>query len=673
MEDRKLNKVLNYLRMAIIFEDSHSTTFMTNLEKMIELVLNAKNPQPMLVSEILTDLSTIYNLNFTEIEVTQAIESKWGLDRIVCCNYSVKKVDDKKYILTQKAIDDIESKTNQISVLEICQAFLCENPDIKINPEDMEKLVNRYFYRCFNSNAITIMQLLKQEYTDGVLLSDNDMDLQFSDAEKLILNSFIYWENNEKDKFVYKMVSCCFDYCTMTAKKDEAIYETVFQNKFFVLDTNIIFRAMGINQDNRKTVINAFINKCKEVGITLVVTNETRAEIQNTINYNIDRIRDLTSGSAPVKPKFLREFGNAQYNEDFYQFYCNWCHEPNHKIGDIEGFRKDLLKIADKVCMKFKNETYSTFRILNKSTFDSYTSDLQKYKNVRRGYVIREETVQTDVDNFMYVVDQNQNMGDQDFFALNYFLISADHSFCNWAKNIRKGAIPVVVLPSVWYSIILHYGGRAANNDDYAAFTRFLNFSLAINESEQNEKKTILLQKVSRLNEPVDVKEEILIDVGKKLSSDYDVDDDKIDTLIAESNKTVTAKRVSDALEQKNKEYSENVQNARIDERNKIFDELAKARAKTKQKLYIIICVFLFVLPIFGYIFCIYQTCNSQPPDYVNQILAKIGYTCFAMISCSILGIIESIISKVFYENVFCKCNIKQIEKREKEKLERQC
>lgn len=709
-----MSNISNYLRMAIMFGDNHSTTFITNLEKMIELVLNVKNPQPMLVSEIIADLSSGYNLNFTDIEVTQAIEGHRGGDRIVCFNPSVKKVGERKYLLTQKAAESIDNKVAQISVAGIGEAFLTENPGIEIDAQVMEKLIDRYFYRCFNSNATTIMQLLKQDYTDSVLLSDGDIDAQFTDKEKEILNAFIYWENNDKDKFVYQMVSCCFDYCTMTARKDDAVYETVFKNKFFVLDTNIIFRVIGINRDSRKTVIDAFLKKCEEVGITLVVTNETREEIRNTINYNIDRIKDLISNSAPVQSHFVRECANTQINEDFYQFYYDWCTVEGHRSGDIESFRADLLKTADRVCVRFKDVVFTTFDTVSKDKFEAYTQSLRDFKIAQRGYA-REETVHTDVNNFMYVVGMNEKSGASDFFALSYFHISADHPFCNWARSVRKGAIPEVVLPSVWYSIILHYAGRAADNDDYAAFTRFLNFSLSANDTDRSEKKTLLLQKVSRLNEPVDVKEEILFDVGQKLSSDYkDADDDTIEELIGEANKTATDKRVAEAVEEQeqiriaalesqkadsitefnrlahkheqeitelkadmetmkgqheqdldrqSKMTEENIRKAKIEERKKHIEIEAQETAKKKKVWYVITFVFCLLTPLAAAGFGIYKAWNTQLPDNAPEIITAI---------CGVVGIVlEYVIFKVFYENWFCELKLEKIEEREKKKLEK--
>lgn len=710
-----MNNISNYLRMAIMFGNNHSTTFITNLEKMIELVINAKAPQAMLVSEIVADLSSEYNLSFTDIEVTQAIEGHRGIDRIVCFNPSVKKIGEKKYILTEKATQGIESQASQVSVVGICEEFLKDNPEIEIDADSMENLINRYFYRCFNSNATTIMQLLKQEYTDGVLLSDGDLDAQFTDQEKTILNSFIYWENSSKDKFVYQMVSCCFDYCTMTARKDDSVYETVFKNKFFVLDTNIIFRVIGINRDSRKTVIDSFLQKCEEVGITLVVTNETRAEIHNTINYNIDRIKDLISNSAPVNSRFVHECANTQINEDFYQFYYDWCNESGHRSGDIEGFREDLLKLADKVCTRFKDVTFTSYATVSKERFEAYTQSLREFKIAQRGYA-REETVQTDVNNFMYVVGMNEKHGASDFFALSYFHISADHPFCNWAKSVRKGSIPEVILPSVWYSIILHYAGRAADNDDYAAFTRFLNFSLSTDDTDRSEKKTTLLQKVARLNEPVDVKEEILFDVGQKLSSDYkDADDETIDSLIGESNQTVTEKRIAEAVEEQERireaalesqradstaevnrlaikheqeiselkagieqlktEHAESidqhtksaidsVKKAKIEEREKHINIEAQGIAKRKKICYLLIFIICIVASISLLIIVCTQIRGIEKLAEGTSLALTIAVG-------GITALIEFLLIKVFYENWFCELKIEKIEEREKKKLEK--
>ena len=710
-----MSNINSYLRVAMMFGDNHSQTFITNLEKMIELVLNEEAPRAMLVDEIVDLLQERYGLNFTDVEVAQAIECSRGRDHINCMNAQVKRQGDRKYILNEKAMEAIAEREGKISVSGICDLFMREHSDYSnVDKEELEELIDRYFYRCFNSNATTIMELLKQEYAESNLLTNSDLDEEFTDDEKAILNAFIYWENTEKDKFVYRMVACCFDYCTMTAKKDQSVYETVSKNKMFILDTNIIFRVIGINQGKRKLVIDAFLKKCREVGIDLVVTNVTREEIRNTITHNTNQIFKLIRNTDPVNPKYLDGCANTGVNEDFYQFYYEWCQKLGHRRGDIAAFREDLLKEADRICRQFTNKTYTTFDVISGEKFAAYTRSLKGYKE-RFNRHPREETVETDVNNFMYVVGLNERKGTDDFFGLSYFHISADHLFCKWAKSVRPGAIPEVILPSVWYSIILHYTGRATK-DDYASFTRFLNFTLPTSEEVKSEKKTHLFQKASRLEEPVDIKEEILQDVGKKLSSDYkDADDETIDELIGQARITATEKKIADTeekgrhekekalkdqeatltarmkdmeeqhhadmeslkaeiqdknnehaeeLRKRDKESKEAVYKARVDERERHIKNEAESISKWKKRAYCVLFSLMILAPIGGAIYLIHRVVTGQMSLIIPEWLS-------AIIIAAIAFALDTIVMKVFYENWFCELKTDRIEEREKGRLEK--
>lgn len=176
--------VNSYLRVAMMFGNNPAHTFITNLEKMIELILSDEAPKALLADEIVDFLRSHYSLNFTDIEVTKAIDSSRGKEHICCINEQVKKKGERKFVLRQKALEAIKNKEIKVSVLGISELFLNNCEEICISVVEMESLLNRYFYRCFNSNATTIMQLLKQEYTDGVLLSDGDLDEDFPNKKK---------------------------------------------------------------------------------------------------------------------------------------------------------------------------------------------------------------------------------------------------------------------------------------------------------------------------------------------------------------------------------------------------------------------------------------------------------------------------------------------------------
>ena len=115
--------------------------------------------------------------------------------------------------------------------------------------------------------------------------------------------------------------------------------------------------------------------------------------------------------------------------------------------------------------------------------------------------------------------DQNEAQESSNFSNTHYYLISADHILGDWDRKKRPDSVPVVVLPSVWYSLILQYTGRTDN--DFESFTRFLNFSLVSREEKEDPKKLAILKKVLDLDEPKEIKERTIFRIDHQLQNDY--------------------------------------------------------------------------------------------------------------------------------------------------------
>lgn len=217
-----------YLRLALMFGDNNATTFSKNLEKMISLVLHDHYERPLSVVEIIYELKNSYGLEFSETEIISTINGK-RQNRIICVDEN-KDSSQNKYSITPEAKTIIDSKVGSSVITDTALLFLSENPDIKVNAVIFESTLKKYFYSVFNSNATTISELL-----DKKLTTELESDITFSDSEKEQINTFLEWNNKAKDQCVYQMVSCCFDYCMMTVKRDKAIYQNMFRQKKFYL------------------------------------------------------------------------------------------------------------------------------------------------------------------------------------------------------------------------------------------------------------------------------------------------------------------------------------------------------------------------------------------------------------------------------------------------------
>ena len=591
-----------------MFGENKASTFNKNLEKMIALVLFDKYNCGLTIADIITDIRNKYALDFSDAEILGAIRRK-NQNRII----QIDEARDealKKYSITPEEHEKIEKKTDDTSIREMAILFLKTYERINISEEEFCDLLIRYLYDIFNSNADTIRALMNGD-DSGI----RPVNYEYTIDEKEVINEFIYWENPDKNRCVYRLISCCFDYCMMTVHKDKSVYKTIFNQKKFYLDTNIVFRLMGLNNEKRKLVIDAFVLKCKEVGIQILYSNHTRRELNDTINYYVGQIKNLLSGSAPISVQAMSCLNDRMSSSAFYAQYVEWTKNPVNKIGDYGSFANDLKRKAAESLSQFRQVTFDDYSSRRTKEFGEQFDSLKRYK-IDHKRNIYDSSIKADVNNYLYIQERNKEKKADDFFSTDHYLITADHAFAGWEREKRPGAIPTVVLPSVWYSIILQYAGRTTE-DDYSAFTRFLNFSFSENLLADSRKMEIL-KLVLALQEPTDIKEKTVFDISEKLQLEYkDLNSEEIveashryivDQILAEENKkareeaaaTLAAERQkneaqkyilleehrSNLSEVKNQADAEmsllKAENARLEQKAK--DDVLKARADERER-----------------------------------------------------------------------------------------
>ena len=596
----------SYLRLALMFGENKASTFNKNLEKMIALVLFDKYNTGLTITDIIADIRDKYALDFSDSEIIGTIHNK-NQNRIIQINETRDEVL-KAYSITPEEYEKIRKKTDDSSIRKIVELFLKEHEELDISEKTFCDLLVKYLYDVFNSNAETIQALMNGEHL-GMKAANCD----YSTDEKKILNAFIYWDNLDKNRCVYQLISCCFDYCMMTVRKDKTVYQTIFNQKKFYLDTNIVFRLMGLNNEKRKLVIDAFILKCKETGVEILYSNHTRSELNDTIRYYVGQIKALLADSAPLSVRAISCLDDRMSSSAFYEQYVEWTKDPVNRTSDYSSFERDLRMRTSKILSRFKQVTFDDYSGRNKKEYAEQFESLKQYKIEHRRNTY-DPSIKADINNYLYIQERNREKKGENFFATDHYLITADHAFSGWEREKRPGAIPTVVLPSVWYSIILQYAGRTTA-DDYSAFTRFLNFSFSENEPADARKMEIL-KSVIALQEPVDMKETIIFDIAEKLQHDYkDLNSEQIvetshqyviNQILAEENekaKRETAAAVEaekdkadaqvNALRNENayleQQLKESVEKTKAEQKQKYIDSETDRRTKRRLKIYIVV------------------------------------------------------------------------------------
>ena len=499
-------------------QDQAPTTIDKYICKLAERVIFDSKEQGLSALAIAEAIKKDYSLEFDISEIKKAINRK-SVNQIV-------RQDDGSYSLTPKAITTLSNEVDYVDVFKPYIKRFLKEYNYKYEADEVDNvasLIIDYIYYCFNSSAENLLLLLKREF-------NINESFECSNEEIKIVNQFIAWDNDEKNKILYDIISFSLEYCMLTTKKDSVLSNQIFKGKVFVLDTNILFRMAGINKDERQYVTKAFIQKCKEVGIKLCYTSSTLQEINRVITSQVKYISKLNYGQAPVNPQVLNGFSSNEMVNDFYVLYYNWC--KNNKYDDYVSFRQYLLRIVYDAINKIDCISIKDYKIgeYHKDFNESFES-LKSYKHKRRPMkLINDESVYSDINNLYYILSNRSESSNQSLWQTNNYLVSADQILSSWANVNFGGGIPLVVMPSVWLSIILRFTGRTS--EDYRAFCLFLSLRRKSDEDDVNINIECLLKTLAEKTVDTSLKEQILTQIINNLS-DFDLEEkDNCDTAV---------------------------------------------------------------------------------------------------------------------------------------------
>lgn len=468
----------------MILENQGETTRNKYICKLTECVIFDSGNGSLSSLEIYKCIRNRFQLEFDIQEIEKAI-AKRGKNRI--------KIVNKKYMLSAKVNDQLSTQISaEEKIKKYVNDYIEQVQDIDAN--QLLSLIQKYLYYCFNSNAKNFNSIIGIDFKANV---EEDVINEFkpTPGEIDLINGFMLWNNPEKDKLLYSIVASCYEYCLITTNKNPVISKSIFKGKKFFLDTNIIFRIAGINQDDRMFVTKNFIEKCREVGVSLYYTSAVLNEIYRVIDSQINFIKLMTRGQAPVDPNIISKISFTFDYNDFYAIYCNWCKEPQNKYHDFISFRTFLLKKINSAISNF--EYIDSSNILKEDKNSALFEDLKSFKNAKRSYrATTDESVKTDINQVLFLESLRPKSA-KNLWEMNEYIVSADQLLIAWSNKTFDG-IPMVVIPSLWLSIILKVSGRASN-DDYKSFCMFM--TLRHHHTDEDEININPIELLTRLSE----------------------------------------------------------------------------------------------------------------------------------------------------------------------------
>ncbi len=429
-------------------------------------------------------------LMFSEDEIKPIVK-----DESVFMEVLNRSSEDIKYNLQEKRYSTLCSKSiDEIdNVIEIFFSTKVEN-SLSITKDGFKELMYRYLHSILNTNVSTYVQFVNP--TKSVTIPKLNSE-QFTDDEIDLINDFVKWNDETKNKAIFKLINYCIEYAIVVNNSSEDVLSKSLRTKVFYLDNALLYRAIGINGETRKKRTISFLKKCKESGQQFVISKYTRQEFFNTVDYHLSQLNSSTPFGR-ITPRVFKRYANG---DGFYQFYHEW---RNGRINygfdifktHIHSLYKDLVKqfdIEENFNVPFDEKE-------EPAIINTYKDEIQAIKKTNRN-----EPHMMDARN-MHWIECVRNGNNIDVASTKYYFVTSDQKLQSWDRTHSVNQ-PLTLLPSQWMGLILKYVSRSS--DDYKSFISFMNLPKDNSVISEDELQSVMAG-ISEMTEEFSKQETII-------------------------------------------------------------------------------------------------------------------------------------------------------------------
>ncbi|MBO7144596.1 MAG: hypothetical protein J6W13_07200 [Salinivirgaceae bacterium] len=499
------------------------------IRKIIEDVVVHRSPNKQCsVSELVALVNEEHGIMLSHEEVGKIIQDSKFKDNF---NWFIDNDNCLQVSLTTKRKVFLENEAKKKNLFDYIVDFVKIN---NLSDAYVEKF-KLFFYGVFATNLEGYKRLLNGESIIEV------SETTFDEEEKSTINHFLNWDVKEKNQAVFDLANYALEYCMLVNKKDSSFDINYLKNKRLYLDTNILFRSIGVNGEDREKRTEQFLSKFSQVQQQLFITKETDAEFKNTLNYYIGKLNQSFTPSCKVKPEVYVETVSI---DGFYKNYCKWrLGKRNDSVADYKLY---LLAKYEEVLKRFSilKDTDKPYSFDEKEKLiKEYASQIIEF-NKDKQYTAAE----TDAKNIIWI-EQKRKGENNDIYKVKDFLISSDQYLRRWDYDRNTNDVPIVMMPSQWLSLILRYMERTEN--DYKSFVNFLNIKIS-NQQLSEEQMFSVINGISEMTSDIEQQRYLLKafineDLEKTIQN---LENDAIEERAMEFAKTTLERKIEDLEKQ---------------------------------------------------------------------------------------------------------------------------
>lgn len=363
--------------------------------------------------------------------------------------------------LTSKKFGEINDRLNEHSIEVYIERFLKKNS----LPLSLVKSIKDIIHQSVYENISTFSTDNLSSLISVKLISN------FSNDEISAFNSFIEDNDNEKNTAIYNIFLKATEFAIITSGKGvKEFSKDIFKGKRYCLDTNILFRLLGIGGVERQNTLKGLIKSCNHQGIIFEFTPHTYQELNKTLSgsvkylkyaekkYDLDMLGELTESDPNIfKDDFITHYSNLKAsgkvnNPD--QYELNLLADFRTLQQELSfGITKGNIVISDKERNKMSEYFYKSKKDLPYGT--KYTKN----------------AANIDAHNILFV-RKLRGENNYNYVDVKSFYLTTDRTLNVILSKESNLIIPETILPSQLF--ILHH--PYTSNGEHVDYELFLQF-----------------------------------------------------------------------------------------------------------------------------------------------------------------------------------------------------
>lgn len=374
-------------------------------------------------------------------------------------NFLLEPNENDIYVkLHDETVEKFKERIEKHSIETYIRLF-CEERGIQESSESIKNLLLKSLY--ININSFTV--------SDLKTLISKKIEEETRPEEIDIFNSFLDWKNDDKNKSIYALFSKSIEFAILTSGRGiSSINETLFSNKTYFLDTNIVLRALGVDGPQRQESTLSIIKSCNKDGIKFKISKFTYDEIYKNLN---NRTKDIENKTSPQNEKLLTEIiDELPFNNSFETDYLHKRKE--RKVSSPNNYRLSLEKGFQKLCDQF-NIVTEPIKGVKESDLENLKEFLLEQKKKRLGkWAYSLGAALVDAKNILYVrLLRGQN--NYNYRDIKSFYLTTDTTLNDILVDLNKDLIAETILPSQLF-VIHNSFHKKTDEEDYSDFIKFI-------------------------------------------------------------------------------------------------------------------------------------------------------------------------------------------------------